>query len=261
MQDNQSVRCPRCGSRHVKQAQNFDYTCLACRSTFKVTPTLKKTTIPNGTIGVGPNKTKEATKTPFVSPEILSGEVIYKKCINGAACISFHSNGYTYSGSGFLINEYGHIITNAHVILDETGKASKDIKATIAGKTVECEVVKYEDPKEFDIAILKLKQMDYNFTPIALGDSSMVGIGERVYAIGNSLGEGLCFTCGIISDKDRMVENYRCFMADVATNHGNSGGPLLNEAGQVIAVCVAGIDGAQGMRYFIPINDVKARMF
>ena len=80
-----------------------------------------------------------------------------------------------------------------------------------------------------------------------------------MYLIGNSLGEGTCITSGIISDKDRYVGDlsYPYIMTDASANPGNSGGPLLNEMGELIGVLVAGITSAKGMNYAIPVNMVN----
>ncbi|MBR0348325.1 MAG: trypsin-like peptidase domain-containing protein, partial [Clostridia bacterium] len=106
-----------------------------------------------------------------------------------------------------------------------------------------------------DIAVIRLTKMPGRATPLRFGDSSKVRTGERIYIIGNSLGEGTCITSGIISDNDRNGQ----FMYDSATNGGNSGGPVFDEDGHVIATHVRGkLDGrgikVQGMNGGIPCD-------
>ena len=160
------------------------------------------------------------------------------------------------TGSGFIINSNGQILTNAHVVngADTVSVTLKD------GRSFEGEVLG-EDPVT-DVAVIKIQAN--NLTFIALGNSDVLQPGEWVIAIGNPLGLNNTVTAGIISATDRSssdigVADKRVgfIQTDTAINPGNSGGPLLNARGEVIGMNTAIISGAQGLGFAIPINTVQ----
>ncbi len=157
-------------------------------------------------------------------------------------------------GSGFIINTDGYIITNNHVV---AGYAEVDI-ITPKGEKFLASVVS-RDPMR-DLALLKI---DSHTTPLKLGDSDNISIGEIVLAIGSPLGlPGPNVTMGVISAKGRNIEGEGIILEDLiqtdaAINPGNSGGPLINLEGEVIGVTTAMIPYAQGISFAIPINSVK----
>ncbi|MEB3149976.1 MAG: HhoA/HhoB/HtrA family serine endopeptidase [Sphaerospermopsis sp.] len=160
------------------------------------------------------------------------------------------------SGSGFIINSSGQILTNSHVVdgADEVTVTLKD------GRTFEGKVLG-EDPVT-DVAVI---QIDANNLPaIALGNSNILQPGEAVIAIGNPLGLNNTVTSGILSATDRSSSDIGAsdkrvdyLQTDAAINPGNSGGPLLNARGEVIGMNTAIIQGAQGLGFAIPINTVQ----
>ena len=161
------------------------------------------------------------------------------------------------SGSGFIINANGQILTNSHVVdgADVVTVKLKDGR-TFNGK------VQGEDPVT-DVAVVKI---DANNLPvIALGNSDILQAGQAVIAIGNPLGLNNTVTSGIVSATDRSgrdigaSDNQRVdyIQTDAAINPGNSGGPLLNSRGEVIAMNTAIIQGAQGLGFAIPINTAQ----
>ena len=165
-------------------------------------------------------------------------------------------------GSGFVVSKDGLIITNKHVVTDETAKykvVTKDDK--------EYEVKQISRDPANDIAILKIDAD--NLTPIELGESSNLKVGQFVIAIGTALGEFRhTVTTGVISGLGRGITTGSVFegyverldnviQTDAAINPGNSGGPLLNSAGQVIGINVAVAQGAQNIGFAIPIDVVK----
>ena len=165
-------------------------------------------------------------------------------------------------GSGFIISGDGLIVTNKHVVEDT--QASYKV---IDKDSKEYEVKKiYRDPVN-DMAILKIDARE--LTPVELGDSSQLKVGQFVIAIGTALGEFRnTVTTGVISGLGRGItagaafEGYaerldNVIQTDAAINPGNSGGPLLNSAGQVIGVSVAVASGAQNIGFALPINIVK----
>ena len=154
-------------------------------------------------------------------------------------------------GTGFVIDEKGLILTNHHVIdgADEIritfteDEHEKAIKAKVVG----------DDPT-LDLALLEIKT-DRKLTPLPLGDSDQVDVGEYVMAVGNPFGQGHSVTHGIISFKGRNspqmpLANY--LQTDAPINPGNSGGPLVNLRGEVIGINNAIDARAQGIGFAIP---------
>lgn len=163
-------------------------------------------------------------------------------------------------GSGFIVSEDGYIITNKHVAGDTD--ASYTV-FTNDGKKYDAKVVA-SDPTQ-DIAVIKISGTD--FTPITLGDSDGVKLGQTAIAIGNSLGEFRnSVSVGVISGLARTVtasgsgrtETIQgVIQTDAAINLGNSGGPLLNLKGEVIGINTAMASGAENVGFAIPINQAK----
>lgn len=161
--------------------------------------------------------------------------------------------------SGFFISSEGYIITNRHVVEDESASYSVAWK----GQQFKGSVVLRDI--ETDIAIVKIEG---NHFPVALlGNSSRLQLGETVVAIGNSLGEFTnTVSRGVISGLSRHIlagastplnkgQNFfHLIQTDAAINPGNSGGPLINLKGEVIGVCTAMILGVENMGFATPIN-------
>ncbi|BBD53842.1 HhoA/HhoB/HtrA family serine endopeptidase [Planktothrix agardhii] len=160
------------------------------------------------------------------------------------------------SGSGFIVNSNGRIITNAHVV-DGATKVSVVLKD---GRQFEGKVVG-TDPVT-DVAVIEI-QAD-NLPTLTIGNSETLQPGELAIAIGNPLGLDNTVTVGIISATGRSgsevgIPDKRVsfIQTDAAINPGNSGGPLLNQKGEVIGMNTAIIQGAQGLGFAIPINQVQ----
>lgn len=160
------------------------------------------------------------------------------------------------TGSGFIINSTGEIITNAHVVdgADQVTVTLKD------GRKFEGKVVG-EDPIT-DVAVIHIEAE--NLPTVKLGDSEQLQPGEWAIAIGNPLGLDNTVTTGIISATGRSSaevgvpdQRVEFIQTDAAINPGNSGGPLLNQKGEVIGVNTAILQGAQGLGFAIPINKVQ----
>lgn len=165
------------------------------------------------------------------------------------------------AGTGIIVGKEGYILTNKHVI---TGANAVSVVLS-DGTRYENVKVLGADPLN-DVAFLKVENVS-NLPAVELGDSSSVRVGQRVVAIGNSLGQYQnTVTSGIISGIGRpiaaqsgeTVENLSDLLqTDAAINPGNSGGPLLNLNGQVIGINTAIIENAQGIGFSIPINATK----
>jgi serine protease Do len=156
-------------------------------------------------------------------------------------------------GSGFIFDREGYIITNNHVV-----EGAEEIKVKLnGGEEIAAETVG-RDPKT-DLALLKLKKAgSYPF--LVLGDSQKMEIGDWVVAIGNPFGLEHTVTAGILSARSRSLGAgpYDDFLqTDAAINLGNSGGPLLNLAGEVIGINTAIVAGGNNIGFAIPANLAK----
>ena len=161
-------------------------------------------------------------------------------------------------GSGFIIDKEGHILTNYHVIADArqvevTLHNRKKYRATVIGMD-----------KSHDLAVIQIKAPA--LTPMVLGESRNLQVGQKVYAIGNPFGLSGTMTRGIISsirpvqEPDGMVID-EAIQTDAAINPGNSGGPLLNWHGEVIGIntmIASNVGQSAGIGFAIPINTAKA---
>jgi len=160
------------------------------------------------------------------------------------------------TGSGFIINQEGYVLTNEHVVR----KADK-IKVTLSdGREFTGEVIGSDVTS--DMAIVKIKAD--HLPTVTLGNSDELRVGEIVIAIGNPYGLQQTVTMGVVSAKGRSIPTgvgghiYRNFIqTDTAINPGNSGGPLLNIKGEVVGINTAIIPYAQGIGFAIPINIAK----
>jgi Do/DeqQ family serine protease len=160
------------------------------------------------------------------------------------------------TGSGFIVDAKGLILTNAHVVdgVDTVSVLLKD------GRRLEGKVLGKDTVT--DVAVVKVEAE--NLPTVSLGDSEALQPGEWAIAIGNPLGLDNTVTAGIISATGRSsaeigVGDRRVgfIQTDAAINPGNSGGPLLNERGEVIGMNTAIISGAQGLGFAVPINTAK----
>jgi len=165
------------------------------------------------------------------------------------------------AGTGIIVGKDGYVMTNKHVV-----SGTNTVGVVLAdGTTYENVKVLGSDPLN-DVAFLKIPNVN-NLPAAELGDSTSIRVGQKVVAIGNSLGQYQnTVTSGIISGTGRpvsaqsgeSVENLTdLIQTDAAINPGNSGGPLLNLSGQVIGINTAIIEDAQGIGFSIPIGATK----
>src|SRR3990167_3708446 len=172
------------------------------------------------------------------------------------------------AGTGFIIRDDGVIMTNRHVVPAGTQKVS--VTMSDGTRYTDVEVLgRTAQTNSLDVAFIKIRDLkDKKLPAVTLGDSAKMQVGDRVIAIGNALGQFQnTVTAGIISGHGRDVvagdqggntENLTdLFQTDAAINSGNSGGPLVNINGEVIAINTAIAGGAQNIGFAIPINDVK----
>ena len=166
-------------------------------------------------------------------------------------------------GSGFVIDKSGHIVTNAHVV-----ENARQIEVSFSNRdSVEAKLVGRD--LSTDLAVLKVDVDAQALTPLKLGDSNRVQVGDSVVAIGNPLGLERSVTAGIVSALHRPLTAPNDFtiddviQTDAAINSGNSGGPLIAANGRVIGVNTAiatgntGARGNIGIGFAVPVNTVR----
>jgi S1-C subfamily serine protease len=171
-------------------------------------------------------------------------------------------------GSGFVLNEQGEIVTNAHVITDELSgprKRAKEVFVEFPDRNiVEAKIVGF-DPFA-DVGLLKIDPEGLDLHPLALGDDAEIEVGQPVVAIGSPFGERQSLSSGIISAIDRSVKSLTKFQiegaiqTDASINPGNSGGPLLDAAARVIGINqqIESSSGANdGVGFAVPISAIK----
>ncbi len=171
--------------------------------------------------------------------------------------------GGTATGSGFVIDKEGHLITNSHVV-----DGASDVEVTLGGSDEETYPAKIvgNDPAT-DVALLKADAPADALHPLALADSSEVEVGDPVIAIGNPFGLDNTVTTGIVSALQRQIQAPNGFsissviQTDAAINPGNAGGPLIDMEGRVIGINsqiqTGGNAGNVGIGFAVPINTAK----
>jgi S1-C subfamily serine protease len=164
------------------------------------------------------------------------------------------------TGSGFIWDDAGHVVTNYHVI---HGASEASVKL-VDGRSFRASLVGASP--EHDIAVLKIAFDPKGPRPVALGTSSDLRVGQRVYAIGNPFGLDWTLTSGIVSALNRsLVEDNgnpleHLIQTDAAINPGNSGGPLLDSAGRLIGINTAIYSpsgAAAGIGFAVPVDTVN----
>ncbi|MEU6677189.1 trypsin-like peptidase domain-containing protein [Streptomyces sp. NPDC046853] len=186
-------------------------------------------------------------------------------------------NGEGGTGTGFVYDQEGHILTNNHVVASAADGGK--LAATFSdGKKYDAEVVGRAEG--YDVAVIKLKERPENLKPLPLGNSDKVAVGDSTIAIGAPFGLSNTVTTGIVSAKDRPVTSsdgasskssyMSALQTDASINPGNSGGPLLDAGGAVIGINSAikpaesggglggsGQSGSIGLGFAIPVNQAK----
>jgi S1-C subfamily serine protease len=214
---------------------------------------------PLGGGGVG-NVTLQAPTTAGA----LTAEQIYKRDAPGVVQVTATepAQGSESLGSGFVIDKAGHIVTNFHVV-----RGATKIFVSFSGQDQLTGTVVGVDPST-DIAVLKIQTQASALTPLELGNSDAVRVGDTVYAIGNPFGYTRTLTSGIVSAVQRRITAPNtlpidnAIQTDASINHGNSGGPLLDAAGRVIGVTSQiyaenSQQGNIGIGFAVPVNTVR----
>lgn len=161
------------------------------------------------------------------------------------------SDGGEITGSGFIVDPSGTVVTNLHVIKGVQKAAVKLSNNDIYDSVF---VRAYDERK--DIAIIQVP--GYNLPTIQLGDSDTVKAGERVYLIGNAIGVlERSVSSGVISGIRAMTEGYNVIQTDAAASHGNSGGPLIDSSGNVLGILTFKLTAGESLNFVVPINYAK----
>ncbi len=233
--------------------------------------TLLPTAVPTPT--VVPTPTQAPPPLPALSEEpanALEGQVVSVYDLAGPAVVNITNLSYAYdyfmrpvpqegSGSGFIYDTEGHIVTNYHVV-----ENAEELSVTLAdGRIFAAEIVGV-DPSN-DLAVIRIEAADLP-QPVGLGDSDGLRVGQFVVAIGNPFGQAGTLTVGVISALGRIIQSPdgrfigEAIQTDAAINPGNSGGPLLDLRGRVIGVnsqIISPSSASAGIGFAIPSETVK----
>ncbi len=196
-------------------------------------------------------------------------ESVYQKAGDSVVNITTQTTAYDFfmnavpqkgTGSGFVYDDKGHIVTNFHVVEN----ADKIVVTLADGRAMDAKVVG-KDPSN-DLAVLQIRPQGETLRPIPLGDSDVLHVGQFVVAIGNPFGLNRTLTFGVISSLGRVIKSPdgrfigQAIQTDAAINPGNSGGPLLDLQGRVVGINSQIISPSRanaGIGFAIPINTVK----
>jgi S1-C subfamily serine protease len=201
---------------------------------------------------------------------------IYSETVDGVISVSsiFGEGGSAFGpqaagGSGFVLNDEGEIVTNAHVISDGEGEDRKAAERVFVefkdGNIVPAEIVGF-DPF-VDVGLLKVDPDSVDLQPLPLGDSESVVVGQPVAVIGSPFGEDHSLSTGIVSQIGRSVRSLTDFQiegaiqTDASINPGNSGGPMLDADGRVIGISQqiqTGSGASDGVGFGVPVNAIKS---
>ena len=165
------------------------------------------------------------------------------------------------SGSGFIWDAQGHVVTNYHVI-----EGADAVQVTLADGSEWGATIVNSAP-EFDVAVLRVNAPRDRLRPLAIGRSDDLEVGQKVFAIGNPFGLDQTLTAGIVSGLGRQIKSKSgrpirgVIQTDAAINPGNSGGPLLDNEGRLIGINTAILSrsgGSSGVGFAVPVNTVRA---
>jgi S1-C subfamily serine protease len=202
-----------------------------------------------------------------LDPDERNNVKVYAAANKGVVNITTEAEGFGFmgddassgSGSGFVIDKQGHVLTNFHVI-----QGANSVRVTLFDGTQHDARLVGADAS-VDVAVIEIKVPAEKLFPLTLGDSSTVLVGQKILALGNPFGLERTLTSGIISSLDRSMKakNGRTIkgiiQTDAAINPGNSGGPLLNSRGQVIGLntaIISQVGQSAGISFAVPINSI-----
>ncbi len=196
------------------------------------------------------------------------GVVTILSVFDGGASLLGEDGGEGGQGSGFVLDEEGYIATNAHVVTTGDAPATERAKEVFVefsdGNRVPAEIIG-DDPNS-DVALIKVDPAGLDLTPLELGRSDDLIVGQPVAAIGSPFGERQSLSVGVVSALDRNIESLTAFaignaiQTDAAINPGNSGGPLLSARGRVLGInsqIKSTSGGGEGVGFAVPVDTVR----
>jgi S1-C subfamily serine protease len=238
---------------------------LGCTLSGAATPAPSPTRLPAPTVAP-----PQVTAVPAAPANELEAQVEAVYGLAGTAVVNITNRTIAYdffmnpvpqegTGSGFVYDAEGHIVTNYHVV-----ENAQELSVTLAdGKTYPATVVG-ADPSN-DLAVIRIEAEDLP-TSLALGDSDILRVGQFVVAIGNPFGQEGTLTVGVISALGRVIQSPdgrfigEAIQTDAAINPGNSGGPLLDLEGRVIGInsqIISPAGANAGIGFAVPVNTVR----
>jgi S1-C subfamily serine protease len=228
--------------------------------------------------GDGDSATQTATVTETTAPQVVvqtaehgfDAARVFREASPGVVTIRsvFKGGGGAAEGSGFVLDADGRIVTNAHVVTDEsTGarKAAKEVFVEFPDRNVLPATIVGFDPFA-DVALLEVKPDGFRLHPLQLGDDNELVVGQPVAAIGSPFGEQQSLSVGVISATDRSVESLTRFQiegaiqTDASINPGNSGGPLLDAGARVLGIneqIETNSGSNSGVGFAVPVSAIK----
>lgn len=276
--DYKAKECAVCGSDNIKlishknDGENIFYTyrCEACGEVFsteskylKQQEKLKKQAEKDAARQAAKQAKEAALKlaseeeTEQANNAPLSATEIFKKNRKFVVEIQADFGLVSSRGTGIIIGD-GYILSNAHVVFDKKSDrgvayAADEILCKDASQNVyELDLI-YADIKK-DMVLLHSNELSAGGVTFCAKE---VETGEKIYAIGNSKGQGICILDGIVSDSERLIGSDKFIMFSAPIVHGNSGGPVFNGNGEVIGIATLGREDALAMNYAIPVSAVK----
>ncbi len=199
---------------------------------------------------------------------LAPGVVTVLSIFDGGSSVLSEDGGEGGQGSGFILDGEGYIATNAHVVTSGTAPDSERADEVYVefsdGNRVPAKIVG-DDPNS-DVALIKVDPSGLDLTPLELGRSAELRVGEPVAAIGSPFGERQSLSVGVVSAVDRNIESLTAFgignaiQTDAAINPGNSGGPLLDRQGKVLGINAqikSTSGGGEGVGFAIPVDTVR----
>ena len=277
--DYKAKECAVCGSDKIKLISHkndgenifYTYACEACGEVFsteskylKQQEKLKKQAEKEAARQAA-KQAKEAALKLASEEEAeqannapLSATEIFKKNRKFVVEIQADFGLFSSRGTGIIIGD-GYILSNAHVVFDKKSDrgvayAADEILCKDASQNVyELDLI-YADIKK-DMVLLHSDELSVDGVVFYAKE---VETGEKIYAIGNSKGQGICILDGIVSDSERLIGSDKFIMFSAPIVHGNSGGPVFNGNGEVIGIATLGREDALAMNYAIPVSAVNA---
>jgi S1-C subfamily serine protease len=218
--------------------------------------------------------TTSAEKPPRVIVETaehgFDAARVYREASPGVVTIRsiFGSGGGAAEGSGFVLDDSGRIVTNAHVVTDEssgTRKPAKEVFVEFPDRNIVPAKIVGFDPFA-DVALLEVKPDGFALHPLKLGNDHDLVVGQPVAAIGSPFGEQQSLSVGVVSATDRSVESLTKFLlegaiqTDASINPGNSGGPLLDAGARVLGIneqIETDSGSNSGVGFAVPVSAIK----